>query len=432
MTVGTIEHVAGKAEFQLFKGLAVLGRLRPDVHVEAEAREGLDHALLHPFGKKVRRHRVLHVVPERNVLRIVARKTTLLVVPPGCVLHVGVNARTRIAEVLRPLVEGNAARNVDVAHDDGQKKERAGVVDAVRIVRERLRGERVASRPLRPETSRLHDEFGGNARFLFCVLGREALAVLAKFSETVGPVPNESLVVEVFLDDEADHRHGERRVGADARLQMDVRDFGGLRAAGVDRDDLAAAFLGGNDLLPPSHRLRPYVRGEDQEDLGFGRRRRTDVGRTEVELFGHGAALTAGDGRLRRIVVRTVEARQALHGGTRFLRVAAVKERFLGSVLFTHAQEFRSDGLIGFFPGDAHPTRVLRTLGIGSLHRIEKTVGIVESLQRRKALRAEDMIGIFLPVVDSGDDVAAGLKANAAHRHVIAGVANGIAGPDLV
>ena len=296
-------------------------------------------------------------------------------------------------------------------------------------MRERLRREREGARSLRPEAGAFDDKLRGNAREFFGLFRREAFAVGGVLFKAVRPLRDEFLVVEVFLDENADHARDECGVGADAGLQVDVGDFGGLRAARVDRDDLAAALLRGLNGLPPAHGLRPDVRGENEVDLGVGRGRAPVVGHAEVEFFGHHAARAAADRRFRTPGDGTEVAREAIDGGTRFLRVARVEHHAVGTVLLARGEHVGGDLLVGFVPGDAHPARIGGALGVRALHRVEETVWIVEALQGRPALGAEPVVGIFLPVVDAVDDVSFRFEANAAGWHVVAGVANRKARP---
>ena len=89
---------------------------------------------------------------------------------------------------------------------------------------------------------------------------------------------------------------GKRGVGAHFELQMYVGDFGRLRAARIDRDDLHASGLGGKHHVPPTYRLTPAVRGADHEDLGFRAGRRADVFDAEVERFADKTPRAAGGG----------------------------------------------------------------------------------------------------------------------------------------
>ena len=338
----------------------------------------------------------------------------------------------RHREALRALSEGGAALLVDVAHDDGQEQKRAGVVDAVRIVRGRLRGEREGTGTLRPETRPFDDELRRDARQFFGLFRREFFDVRLVGFKAVRPFLDEGLVVEVLLDEHAAHARDQGGVGPDAGLQVNVRDLGRLRAAGVDRDDLAAAVLRGHDRLPPVEGLRPNVRRENEIDLGVGRGRAAVVGAAEVEFFGHHAARAAPNRRLRAPSGGTEVARQAVDRGTRLLRVASVEHHALGAVLLARREHLRRDHLVGLVPTDAHPTGVLRALRVRALHGIEETVRVVEALERREPLRAEHVPRVFRPVLDLEDGVPLRMEADPALRDVVAAVADDVARPGLV
>ena len=324
-----------------------------------------------------------------------------------------------VAELLRSLFERNASRNVDVAHENGKKKVDAGVLNAVGVVGEGLRSLPEAARPLCPKAGCLNDVFGGDAGDFLCAFGRPVFDVFRKFRKSMRPFFDEGLVVKIFLDDHMDERRADRRVGADFRLQMNVGDFRGFRPSRVDRDDLATAVLGPHDLVPPRELLGPAVARADEKYLRVVIWGRTLIRLTEGQFFGNGATLTASDGRLCPPMIGTVKTGKALHGRTRFLRVAAVKEDVFGAVFVADLQETGGNEFVSLVPTAAHPTRILRALRVGTFDRVEQAIRVVKALDGRVGLRAEGMFRVFLPGRHADHGVPAGLEFNAAHRNMI-------------
>ena len=424
-----VEVVGRERELKLRDRLCVFLGLRPDHDVEAPAAEGADLALLHPFGQQVRAERNHHVVPDGDEVLVEAAVLLLLGVPPLAVVEARVDAEAEGLLTLRIRREHRAARGVHVAEDRRDEQQGSGVVDAVEVVREALRREREGAGAFGVHAGRGHDVGGGHAGDLLGLFRGEGLAVGGKLFKAVAPLLDELAIVEAFLDENADHAHGKRAVGAHAGRQMDVGKLGGLRATGVDRDDLAAAGLGLDEGLPPAQRLCPDVRRHDHEGARlFGRhgaRRRTAPG----ELLGLHAAGAAGGRRFVGPVHGAEMTGKTDDGRTRLLRVARIEHHAVSTVLLPDAQKIFRNHPVGFLPGAADESGILAALGIRALHRMEQTIRVVESLERRQPLRAEDVAGVLLPVFNRFDHVPACMELDAARRHVVAVVADRIAGP---
>ena len=73
--------------------------------------------------------------------------------------------------------------------------------------------------------------------------------------------------------------------------------------------------------------------------------------------------------------------------------------------------------------------RTRRALRRRTLHRVKKAIGVIEPLERRDALRAEKVIRMFVPIFNADHGIAARLEMDAAHRHMVAGIADSPAGP---
>ena len=72
------------------------------------------------------------------------------------------------------------------------------------------------------------------------LVGRVVLQALDELVEAVAPVVNEVVIVQVLVDDDAQHAHGERAVGAGANLDPDVGLRGEPREGRIHDDELRA------------------------------------------------------------------------------------------------------------------------------------------------------------------------------------------------
>ena len=134
-----------------------------------------------------------------------------------------------------------------------------------------------------------------------------------------------------------------------------------------------------------------------------GARRRTAPG----ELLGLHAAGAAGGRRFVGPVHGAEMTGKTDDGRTRLLRVARIEHHAVSTVLLPDAQKIFRNHPVGFLPGAADESGILAALGIRALHRMEQTIRVVESLERREPLRAEDVAGVLLPVFNRFDHVPA-------------------------
>ncbi len=235
-----------------------------------------------------------------------------------------------------------------------------------------------------------------------------------------------------LLDEHADEAPGDGAVGAGPRLQMHVRLLGDLRPARIDDDELQAPNLLREKVAEePVGRGPGAVLADDHRALRLRIRAAGDL-RAVAELDGMDVGEVARDRALAPVVGAAEVARETHDGRPRLLRVAAVEEHAVGAVFRLHAVESLRDHADRLVPADPHPARIGRALGRRALHRIKEPVRVVEALKRRDALRAEEVVRMLLPVLDADHGVAARLEMNAAHRHVVARVADGPAGPFLL
>ena len=274
----------------------------------------------------------------------------------------------------------------------------------------------------------------GNPRHLLDLVEGKLAGAFGQLVEAVGPALDEVVVVEVLVNDDLDHRKGERGVGAGAQLQMDVSVSSQPGDARLDGDELAAELHGVGD--PMAHeevrvgdggvaapndgalRARPLgivvaQRGELREvgdqHAAVGHDHERQAGEV-ARGAGEEAVLVRAAERVRHTadlpLVVASGAAQAVDG------VAAVGHR--------DAAEFLVAGFKRFVPRDALPL-VLATLA-SALHRVENAVGVELDLLESEAARAEGAAVVRIVRVAFALDEAAGLLVGV-HEHAAALVA---------
>ena len=264
------------------------------------------------------------------------------------------------------------------------------------------------------------DVLDGHVADLGGLLRRHALHPLGQFVETVAPVLNEVVVVEVFGDDDVEHGHAERRVGAGAQLQMDVGARGQPGHARIDDNQARAAAHGVHDRMSEKavrvgleRRLAP-----DHEHLGLvialvipapGQR-------TSVVPLGVGRAADVGDGgQARRVAgvaglrvaeVRGAEAHGAVRGEGAALAPGAGKDHDgLAPILAGDAVVLAFDDVEGLVPGNLLPGIGVASFLRITLHRVQQARRIVDVVFERDASRAQAALGhrVVLVALDADE-----------------------------
>ena len=206
----------------------------------------------------------------------------------------------------------------------------------------------------------------------------------------VGPLLDEGPVAQVVLQQHVAPAQSQRVVGAGAQRQPVLRvtaEVGqarvdadvGVGGAGNVNDRTAGVVVVGLGLFRgPLHELRGVV-----DDLGPGPSLHVvDTGCEVARALAH----LVGGHDVRRAEMRERHAGVGLHAP--LTAGAAPRERGLTAVLVGDLQNLVCDRLIGFFPGDAHPTGVVVALRVRALHGILDAVGVIRGLDGSLALGA--------------------------------------------
>lgn len=246
------------------------------------------------------------------------------------------------------------------------------------------------------------------------------------------------MVVEVFVDDDVDHGHGERGVGADAQAQRDVGAAREPVHARIDGDKARASAhkvdervakqavaVGGQRHLAPhdealgKHEFRVVVApGKRRREVDFRVSRADDVA-------GSGQARdVAGVARLRVTVVWRAEHHRAV-GVERAALAAGAHEddAALPAVFFGDTVVVFLDDGDGLVPRDALPCVGIAAFFRVALHRVDDARRIVHVITQGEAAHAEPSLRDWAVLIALHvDDLAIGVRVNlqAAARRVTA------------
>ena len=210
-------------------------------------------------------------------------------------------------------------------------------------------------------------------------LRREALQPFLQLVEAGRIFLNKIMIIQVFLDDDVHHTHGQRRVRGGAQLQPQVRLVGQLAAAGVDDDQSGAVSqgMGQVDALV-------LVRVGDQVVAAPGDHAfRLVVVIAERDVHAHD--LADGDARQvahvprRQHVGRTVQVGDPVHEAVEIAPCAVAEHhRFSAGFPFYLVQFVGNDGQ-RLVPGQPPPL-ALAPLS-DSLHGVEQAVRVFLEFQ---------------------------------------------------
>ena len=206
---------------------------------------------------------------------------------------------------------------------------------------------------------------------------------------SVGPTAHEEVVVGLVVDDPLQPAQGHGQVGAHAQRQPHVGFLSQRGHAGVDEDMLVGALAAIDHGAVGRVVVGIFGSGApldvDQRALFDFHPRRADfvgqdageVARALADLVGQ-MRVRRGEDRLERAVGRLrPHARGAAHGEAGFAAVLVGDLAQLGAGLVERLAE-----------ADAHPARVVFALGVGALHAIAQTVGMVQGQHGRLRLGA--------------------------------------------
>ena len=237
------------------------------------------------------------------------------------------------------------------------------------------------------------------------LLGRPLLDDLCKLLETVGPPLHEVVVVEVLLDEDVRHGHGQGGVGAGAHAQPHLGAGGQPREGRVDGDHLGTALhavddpmaeevvgVGNNSVAAPVHddlRTAPLGTFLVVAILELLRH----IGDHEVAVHGSHGGRTRAEARVACKIahgeVRGAERRMCQIGDLVAVVAAGadVADDGLGTVVLPDGADLLLDDVEGLVPADLLPL-VLAALA-GALHGMAQARRVVDELRHFEAAHAQ-------------------------------------------
>ena len=310
-----------------------------------------------------------------------------------------------------------AARNVDVARDGLERQDAVTGLHAVGLLIDAQAPGDLRRLRLGVGARRLADEVGVHARDLGSLLHRHGRHALGELFEAVAPFLDEIVVVEVFGNDDVEHGHGQRRVGARTQPQMPVGARRHPIHARLDAHELGAAAhhvdggmaeqavaVGRQGLLGPEH----DELGQLEHRVVVASRRAARV----VHLGIRGAQHVRGAGDARDVArvagLRVAGVRRADAGlrigrehGAAFAAGAAHDEDGFGPVVLLVVGHLLGNEVECLVPGDALPL-VLAAVLAGALHGIAHAVRVVHVVADGEAANAQAAVrdGMVLVAFD--------------------------------
>ncbi len=260
----------------------------------------------------------------------------------------------------------------------------------------------------RERASRLPQHISVHPADLRCTLRAPLGHACCELVEAIDPFLHELVVVQVLLDDHVAHGHGQRSIGARAKLEMVFRMRGYPGELRIDHDQLGAHLHEVDERMPEEpiririHRVLP----PDQDVLG-----KLPAGilvairevRCIVQLRVSRSQLEVRDGAARPIARAATEhhavvgrsedgmaVRRGIHG-----YLAARPREGEDALRPRHLPEMTHlgfDEVKGLVPADLLP-RILAPVSAVALHGMQDAVRVIESLIHRYAPRAQPPLG---------------------------------------
>ena len=337
-------------------------------------------------------------------------------------------AETNLVEAGGHIAQDVAAGHVDVAGDGHEVENALASLHAVGLLVDGKSPGNAGGLGLGVHAGSLDDLFLGNAGdFGSLCRGHTLLRVVdarLELVETIAPVLDVLVIVEILVDDDREQAHGKRGIRAGTQAQVDVGAAGEPVHARIDHDEARAAAHHVDDgmaeeavavgrqrhLAPHDETLGQLVgwvietsrQGAGVVDLGIGR---TD----DVARCGQ-ARNVAGVARLRVAVIGRAEHDRTVGvKGASFAAGAREAHAALATVLLGDAVVVLLDDGHGLIPGAALPRiGIAALLGI-ALHRVDDAGGIVHVVHEREAAHAETSLRnrVILIALDLDDTILA-------------------------
>ena len=367
-----------------------------EAHLDRIGLAGLE-SLQHKVGMRIQdEHAVCRVLFQADELLLQLVANALLEAEAGLVVasaRAGQNLSTRSIQVASDghQVDGHMA----LLHAVGLLVGSQAPLDSGRL------GGRVHAGGLINLLDRNLADLGG-------LLSRHGGATLSQLLEAVAPVLDEVVVVQVFLDDDVDHCHAQRGVGAGAQLDVQVCASRQPGDARVDDDQTGAAAHGVNhgmaeeavrvglerSLAPNDQDLGQVIAlvfptaGQSACVVPLGIRRAGDVGDgAQTRRVARIAGLAVAE-------VRRAEAHRAVRTERAALAAGACEDDdALTAIGLGDAVILSLDDVEGLFPAALLPrisvTAILRV----TLHGMDDTCGVVDVILQGDAPGAQTALG---------------------------------------
>ena len=248
----------------------------------------------------------------------------------------------------------------------------------------------------------------GNLANLRGLLRRHGRNALSQLVEAIAPVLDEVMIVEIFLDDDVEHRHRQSGVRAGTQLEMDIGAGRKPIDARVDLDEARSAAHRINDGMA-EEAVRVRLEGSltpHDDDLGqlialvipttrqsagvipLGVRRARNIGRRRK------AGGIARVARLHVAVVRGSEHHRRVQRHRATLATGAGHaDNRLGTVLLADALVVLLDDSERLVPRALDPRVFLAAISAIALHRLDDASGAVHVILERDAPRAKTALG---------------------------------------
>ena len=255
--------------------------------------------------------------------------------------------------------------------------------------------------------SSLANEIGIHAGDFSRLLDGHVLHALGELVKAIRPTLNEVMIVEIFGDDDVQHRHTERRICTRTQAKVPV----GARRHPVD------ARVDTHELRAAAHHVDG---GVTEQTVTVRRQRLLAPKNDELRKLEHGVVVAAGQAaciihlgirgakdirgtRNARNIARITRLSVAIvRSADRGMSIRGKHRAALATGSAHDKDRFRTVGLLvivnllgkqikGFIPRDALPF-VLATIFASTLHRIEHSIGVVNEVAHSQATHAKSTV----------------------------------------
>ena len=313
-------------------------------------------------------------------------------------------AEAEVAEGVVYVSKKLAAGNVHVSSDGLKGQDAVSCLGSVGLLVDRKAPKDCGIARVRIHACCAIDVLDIDSADFRCFLGRHGGDSLRQLFEAVAETIDEVVVVQVFLDDDVEHRHAERRVGAGAKGKVVRCACCKPIGSRVDRDELASALHAVDYgvpeesvtvrrqglFAPRNHNLGNFIGGifvapcQAACIIHLGIR---DAGNVGCSRDAWDIACIA---RLGIAGIGGADHRHAVRSAHRsaFSAGSAEHDDGLRTVLLLDSADILLDDVVGIFPCGAFPL-VLSAVFLRALHRVDDAVGMIGEVRQRQAAHAK-------------------------------------------